>query len=236
LQNVAVVPNTETYARDDRELGDDGLPMAVLSRTAFQQLWIQWVSLPDLAYHMADAPDVVAECVALLNGIQRKEMEAARDAARQIPVYIVNFPDNITAPVIGGSNFQKYCVPMYDEMKAMLPDDTALAVHMDGDLLALRDAIAGAKFDALDSFSPLPDNDTSVAEAIRMWPDKKLMINFPSSVHLADEDEIFRQAEQILDEGGRTGRLWIQISENVPPGLWKKSYPKIVEAVQNFRL
>ncbi|MGI6705867.1 MAG: hypothetical protein ACOX6S_06275 [Clostridia bacterium] len=67
-----------------------------------------------------------------------------------------------------------------------------------------------------------------------MWPEKRLMLNFPSSVHLAEPDAIYSQARQILEEAGHTGRLWIQISENVPPGVWKRSFPQIVRAIQDF--
>lgn len=86
----------------------------------------------------------------------------------------------------------------------------------------------------LDSFSPPPDNDTRAAEAAAMWPEKRLMLNFPSSVHLAEPDAIYSQARQILEEAGHTGRLWIQISENVPPGVWRRSFPQIVRAIQDF--
>jgi hypothetical protein len=39
---------------------------------------------------------------------------------------------------------------------------------------------------------------------------------------------------EILSEAGHTGRLQIQISENVPPGVWRTSYPEIVRAIRNF--
>jgi hypothetical protein len=34
-----------------------------------------------------------------------------------------------------------------------------------------------------------------------------------------------------LEEGGRSGRLQIQISENMPPDAWRKSCPAIVRAI-----
>ena len=38
----------------------------------------------------------------------------------------------------------------------------------------------------------------------------------------------------IVHEAGRTRRLQIQISENVPSGVWRTSYPQIVKAIHNF--
>ena len=64
-----------------------------------------------------------------------------------------------------------------------------------------------------------------------MWPGMRLLLNFPSSVHLAEPAEIHRTAREILAQGGTPGRIWIQISENVPPGRWKVSYPEIFRAI-----
>jgi hypothetical protein len=235
LKNLDVNPCYEIYARDDAELGDDGIPMAVLSRTAFQQLWIRWVALPDLAAHMSEAPDAVNECVELLNAVSRKEIKIAADAAVEMPVYIVNFPDNITSPVIGVERFKNYCVPMYNDMAERLDGKSLVAVHMDGDLLPLCNEIAESGIGGVDSMSPPPDNDTSVAQALSVWPDKRLFVNFPSSVHLSEPDGIYAQAEKLLTEDNGSCRMWIQISENVPPGLWKRSFPQIVRAIKDNR-
>ena len=117
---------------------------------------------------------------------------------------------------------------MLDDVKILV------CVHMDGDLKPLWDAIGELRVGGLDSFSLPPDNNTSVAQVIDMWPDKRLFVNFPSSVHLESPERIYEVALQILSEGKRTGRLWIQISENIPPGVWRKSYPQIVKAIEEF--
>ena len=37
--------------------------------------------------------------------------------------------------------------------------------------------------------------------------------------------------EEMLAQAGHSGRLQIQISENVPPGRWRVSFPQIVAAI-----
>jgi hypothetical protein len=235
LKDTVVLEDLETYLRDQWELGDDGIPMVAVDRTPYQQLWVQWVSLLDLCLHMVDCPDLVEECVSILIDIQRRIFRVVWEAHKKVHLPFVNFPDNITAPVIGERNFRKYCVPLYNELADMLADDKVpVVVHMDGDLKPLWKAIGECRIMGLDSFSPPPDNDTSAAEAAAMWPEKRLMLNFPSSVHLAEPETIYNKAGQILEEAGHTGRLWIQISENVPPGVWKRSFPQIVRAIQDF--
>jgi len=233
LKNVNVHPNYDHYLRDLHELGEDGVPMVTLGITPFQQLWIEWVSLFDLSMHLADFPDVVEECVRLMNVILRKQFAIVRDACREIPIHFVNFPDNVTAPVIGDAKFRKYCVPLYNEMAEMLDDSIPVIIHMDGDLKSIYSAIGESKIGGIDSFSPPPDNDTSVAEALAMWPKMRILVNFPSSVHLSSAEQIYTQAINLMEEGGASGRMWIQISEDMPADAWKKSFPEIVRAINS---
>ncbi len=129
----------------------------------------------------------------------------------------VDFPDNITAPVIGRANFERWCVPCYREMAEMLAErDVPVFVHMDGYLEPLYDAIGGSGVRGLDSLSPPPDNDTGPGRAHAMWPEMRLFVNFPSSVHLKPAEQVYERACGLLEEAGGSGRLQIQISEDVP--------------------
>lgn len=231
FEDMIVCEDIEHFRRDERELGDDGLPHTSMMRTPYQQLWIQWVSLEDLCIHMADYPELIADVMALMG----KRMREIFEIVRRAPVPYIVFPDNITAPVIGERYFRQYTMPYYLELADMLSDrDMPIYVHMDGDLKPLWDAIGESGVRGMDSMSPPPDNDTSVGQAAAMWPEMRIGINFPSSIHLASAEVVRETADQILAEAGDTGRLQIQISENVPPGMWRKSYPAIVEAIREF--
>jgi len=231
LRDIVVLEDVDHFLRDRHELGEDGLPHVSIGRTPYQQLWVQWVSLEDLCLHLVDCPEILEECMSLMARNMRRIFEIVRRA----PVPYVVIGDNITAPAIGERYFRRYCVPLYDELADMLADrNVPVFVHMDGDLKPLWRAIGGSKVQGIDSLSPPPDNDTSVAQAVSMWPEMRLFVNFPSSVHLAPPGEVFEQAERILAEGGDSGRLQIQISENVPPGAWRRSFPEIVKAIEAF--
>jgi hypothetical protein len=233
LRDTAVVENVAQYLKDDREVGDDGLPMVAMDRTPFQQLWVQWVCLEELCLHLADYDPLLLQCIDELKRIHFDTYEIVYKAVKTYGIPFVDVPDNITAPAIGVKYFQQYCVPMYARLAEML-DDVPVFVHMDGDLQPLADAIAHSGVGGLDSFSPQPDNDTRVADAVAQWPGMRLFLNFPSSVHLGTPDEIYAAAMTILREGGHTGRLQIQISENVPPDTWRTSFPAIVQAIADF--
>jgi len=237
LRDTTVHKDTRQWQQVYKDLGDDGFPHTSIGRTPYQQLWVEWVSLEDLALHMVDYPELMEEVFDALFQVQRGIFRAAREAVDEVPVPYLNFGDNITAPMIGEKYFRKYCLTSYQELADMLSDcdrDVPIAVHMDGDLKPLWDAIGESPVRLLDSFSPAPENDTSVADAIRIWPEMRLCPNFPSSIHLAKPEVIYETAMDILEQGGRTGRLQIQISENMPPGAWKRSYPQIVRAIHDF--
>jgi len=231
LRDGIVRDNYETYRRVDAALGDDGLPLAAIERTPWQQLWVQWAGLDNLSWHVADCPERVEEAIALLTQRARRIFEIA---ARS-PAPFIDFPDNITAPAIGPERFCRHCVPLYDELAGMLAERGAkVFVHMDGEVRPLWDAIGESRVSGIDSFAPAPDNDTTVAAARRMWPEMRLWVNFPSSCHLRDYAGVRAVAERILEEDGRSGLLQIQISENVPKGIWRTSYPAIADAIDAY--
>ena len=229
LEDGVVVEDVEPFHRACAELGDQGLPLVAVERSPYQQLWVQWVGIQDLALHMVDCPERVESCIGALARQERRIMEIAAGS----PAEFVDFPDNITAPMIGLDNFRRYCVPLYRELAGML-DGRPVFVHMDGDLQALWPAIGDSGVGGVDSLSPPPDNDTSAGEVVARWPDMRVWVNYPSSVHLQPAQAIYDQAMEILQQAGHTGRLQIQISENVPPGGWRKSFPEIVRAIRDF--
>jgi len=149
-----------------------------------------------------------------------------------LDIDFVDFPDNITAPVIGERWFRQYCLPEYDELARMV--DVPVYVHMDGDLAPLYEAIGASKVSGLDSLSPPPDNNTSPGAALAMWPHMRVAVNFPSSVHLAPPERVYATTMDLLEQAGGSGRFQIQISENVPPSCWRRSFAQIVRAIHDF--
>ncbi len=229
LEDCVLLADYDRYHRDQADLGEDGTPLVSVERSPYQQLWVQWVGLDRLGYHFADYGDRVEHTIALLRQRARRTFELAAAS----PAPFIDFPDNITAPAIGPRRFREYCVPLYNELADLL-GDRPVFVHMDGDLKPLWPLIGASKVKGIDSLAPAPDNDTSVAQAVAMWPDKILFVNFPSSVHLKPADAVRAEAESILAAAGHTGRLQIQISENVPHSVWRTSLPAIADAIDAF--
>lgn len=231
LEDGLIREDYDQFHKDAADLGSEGTPLVAVERTPYQQLWVQWVGIDRLGYHFADYPDLVGHTIEILDRRARRIMEIAAAS----PAEFVDFPDNITAPTIGPRRFAEYCVPYYNALAELLAERGGLVfVHMDGDLKPLWRLVAESQVGGVDSFAPAPDNDTTVAEAVRLFPGKRLFVNFPSSQHLLPAEGVRARAEEILAAAGHTGRLQVQLSENVPPSTWRTSLPAIAAAVEAF--
>lgn len=235
FRDIRVVKDTSTIEKNINGIGEHGLPHVSVPRSPFQQLWVEWVSILDLGFHLVDTPGLVEECMDLMGKVFLQTAEIAFEAAQETEIPYVVIPDNITAPVIGEKLFRRYCVPYYRRTVDLMAErNIPVFVHMDGDLKPLWNAIGESGILGIDSLSPPPDNDTSVGDALSLWPEMRLLVNFPSSIHAFGPNAVYRQACEILEQGGRSGRLQIQISENIPAGAWEQSFPKIVRAIKEF--
>ncbi len=90
------------YFRDCAELGDNGIPKTEIERTPWQQLWIEWVGLKPLAYHLTDWPEHVEHTLDQLERRARQTFEIARRS----PAPFIVIVDNITASAIGPARFR----------------------------------------------------------------------------------------------------------------------------------
>jgi hypothetical protein len=235
IRDTEVIEDFDHYRKDEAELGDDGLAMAKLERTPWQQLWIRWTGLENLCVHVADFPDAVEECLSLWADVWRRIARVTVKAVESAGVQYVNAPDNITASVIGRTLFDRWCVPLYREAAGMLePYRLPLIGHFDGELGPLRESIAGCGVGGIDSFTPQPDTANRLGDCIDAWPGMRFFVNFPSSLHHFPPETVYAAAMELLEQGGHTGRLALQISEDIPPDRWQATFPAIVRAIDDF--
>jgi hypothetical protein len=104
------------------------------------------------------------------------------------PARFVVIEGNVITEVTGPERFEKYHIPYIEEACELL--------HNNG-------KYAGA---------------LSLSEARRLWPDKTIQINFPSSVHLAGPEAVQKAAAQILKEAAPGDRFIVGVSEDISEG------------------
>jgi len=124
---------------------------------------------------------------------------------------------NIEMSTVGKERFEKYYIPPIKEACDILASKGIVsALHLDGNNRMLVNPVAYIPVGVIESFTPPPDCDVTVEEGLKAWPGKTLMINFPSSLHLADADEIEAYALSILKQVKGSGRAMLGVIENVP--------------------
>lgn len=230
LQTSNCIKHEDYYFTNLKEVGDDGIVTACVERTPYQQMWILYVSLIELSYFSIDEEDLLNSCYQQIARLLSQQFEIMAECVRKLPIPLVEFPENLTAPCIGNEKFEKMCMPYYIKLKEMI-GDTMLGIHADGDIKNLSKLIGKSGIDFLESYSPPPDNDMPLNEAVEVWPNMAYFINFPSSVHLRPPEEVYEVARQIIHEC-KGKKFWIQSSESVPPGIWKSSYPALIKAIE----
>ena len=235
LRDTRVRADLEAFERKTARYGDNGVLLVyACHKVPYQQMWIHYMDIIDLLQFEDECPDLLQACMDEHARIMYEQMEIVSRCVRSYPVDAVEFPDNLVSSMVGPERYDRYCLPFYRRMLDILAGTgVPLGTHSDGNLRGIYDNIAKTGFGFLESFSPPPDNDTPVAEALRMWPDMRLFVNFPSSVHLCDEETIAETARDILCQ--LDGRGWIQVSESLPPNRWKEAFPVLIKAIEGFR-
>ena len=121
LRDMQVIKEPGIFTFADEYVGDDGLPHTDVVRTPFQQLWVEWVNIQDLAWHLVECEALMDEVVAVMTAVQRRIFEVTCETVAELAgtdaaIPYIDVPDNITAPAIGKTYFDAYCVPAYDEL------------------------------------------------------------------------------------------------------------------------
>lgn len=149
------------------------------------------------------------------------------------PFLHVNYGGNVVPEIIGAVNFDTYYVPHYNEAAEILHRKSKLiGCHLDANTKAIAEGIARSDLDYIEALTPSPDTDMSLKEARRLWPDKVLWLNFPSSLHLQTNAQIEKAAFNIIDEVASTRGILMGITEDMPSQRWRDSCLAIMAGLE----
>ncbi len=228
VRDTVYAPNPEAFLKVQQATGDAGIVLASVERPPFQKLWIQFAGLERVIVDLHEDPEPVERA---LKAMFEKQLEIFRLVADS-PAEFVWCPDNITGEVTGPPLFNRYMVPHYDALHQILhPKGKKLVSHMDGMMRRLIECVRKTPLDVMEAFTPPPDGDLSLREALEAWPDRTISINFPSSIHLATPKDIRDATLDLLDEAGDGRRFAIGVTENIPANVWEQSLGVIADTL-----
>jgi hypothetical protein len=231
INDAVYCPNYDSFQETDRSVGDAGFVMTSVERTPIQKLWIEYTGIKRLSIDLHENRDIVEN---MLNTILAKQRQMWEVVAN-LPAEYVWCPDNITGAVVGPPLFERYIVPYYQELATFMHTrGKRLVAHMDGMMHSLVDYVAKLDLDVIEAFTPPPDGNLSLAEARRAWKDKVIWINFPSSMHVAEPNQIREMTCKLLEQVAPGDRILFGVTENVPDRSWRQSLRAITEAMNEY--
>ena len=162
----------------------------------------------------------------------RREIELAADG----PGYYVEVLENFTAETLGPKRFEEFLLPVYNECFAVLHQaGKIVGTHFDGKTASCKDLIAGAPMDLIESLTPPPEGDQTLAEARAAWPEKLFWSNINVGLYQLPAAELKRVILERVGEGAPDGRrLAFEVSEHLPAN-WRDSMPLVLEALETTR-
>jgi hypothetical protein len=221
-------PAYDDYLTAERWMGEDVILRGGVGSSPLHRIMIHWMGVETFAVEWMERRDEVLK----LEAAWRSAQEPAYEILANSPITHANFGGNESPEVMGPERYREFCVPLYrDCAEVFHAQGKLLGSHLDANNRAWADAVASSGLDYVEAFTPSPDTDLTLAEALDAWPDKVLWINFPSSIHLARVEEIRRVAREIVDLGMQTSRVIIGITENIPPDRWQESLLTISEVI-----
>jgi len=180
VENIHYAPYYFAVEDQVKHLGNDGIVVSDLPYEPMERLLLDWVDWKRFYIDLVRNPAIIDEIVELL---EKKYEQELFPLAANSPSEVIRYGGNIDSILVSPPMFQKYYLPSYSKFAEILhAKGKILSVHMDGRLRDLAQGIAKSKVDIVEAFTPPPMGDLTIGNALSLWNDKIIWINFPSAI------------------------------------------------------
>jgi len=209
------------------------VPVPRLGRTPLQAILVDYAGIAGFSLHLVEYPEELHELYEALRANFRQQIEiVARGPGRYI-----NILENLTLDTIGPRRFERFLLPVYEETFGMLHEAGKLVgCHYDGQIRVAKDVVARSPVDLIESLTPPPEGDFTLAEARAAWPNKLLWANVNLGCYELAADDLQQEMWRRARDGAPDGRrLAFEVSEDVPT-RWRESMPVVLAALNHIEL
>ncbi len=231
IRDTEYSPNYDAFTKAVESIDDNGVVMARTERVPIQRLWIEYTGIERLSIDLNENLSVV-------EGIMEAMLDRSHETWNIIadsPAQFIWCPDNITGEMTGPSLFDKYCILYYNEIVDLMHGEgKRVLCHMDGMMKWLVDNVRKTDLDVIEAFTPPPDGNLPLAEARQAWQGKVVSINFPSSVHIFDPEDIRDMTIGLLQEAAPGNGFIIGVTENIPKSVGVRSLSVIADTINEY--
>lgn len=219
-EHLKVVETPQVLEADMARLGDEALILPLIGvegKTAFQSLVERWVGTENLVYALYDEPEVVEECLAVM---QARDEESVRLAVNSPADGFIFWEDSSTTNV-SPSMFEKYTMPSINRWGEIIHQSGKLLIHHAcGYIRDLLPLMAEMNIDAIESITPLPTGNVTMQQANQLLPEHIALIGGIDPVRLLNDtpEEVFAEARRLLHDL-RNRRFVLANADSCPPGV-----------------
>ena len=229
IKDSVVEPAYDAAAKLVEDLGDDFVVRDCLPLEPLQTFVSGlYIGMEDFCMQWMDNQDEILKLYDAQVDLARKIYPIVADG----PLEFSNYGGNVVPQIIGVENFRKYYIDNYNEAAEILHKKGKLiGTHLDGENTPIMDAVAETDLDYIEAYDP--GMSPSVAEARKVWPDKTLWLNWPSSWHLKSLQEVYDGTLQMIEEAAPGNNFIIGITEDVPENRWRENFTTIMKAIDD---
>jgi nitrogen regulatory protein PII-like uncharacterized protein len=233
VEQAEITPAHESYLACEAGLPPYAVAIPVVGRTPLQTILVDYAGLEKFGWHLFEYEEEVRRLYdALLDNFRCIVEITATGPGR----YVSNL-ENFTAETLGPRRYEEFLLPVYEECFAMLHEaDKIVGCHYDGRTVSCREQIARAPIDLIESLTPPPEGDQTLAEARAAWPDKLLWSNINVACYELPPEQLKALVLGRVEEAALDGRkLAFEVSEQYPAN-WRESVPVVLEALKETRV
>ncbi len=182
IENINYKPYYYPVEDQIERLGNDGIVVTTMPYEPMQRLLVEWVGSRIFVDLLKNREQVEEVYYALEKKYEEELFPIVADSPSEVILYLGNIDSVLVNPTL----FEKYYLPTYEKCSNILHSKGKLLnVHMDGKLRSISQLISKAKIDIIEAFTPPPVGDYQIDEALSLWKDKIIWINFPSAISTA---------------------------------------------------
>lgn len=228
VKNAEIRPDPDACRRLEKATAPWGLVLPTVGRTPLQSILVDGAGLEQFAYHLFELEEEVLELYdALLENFRKIVAITAEGPGRYIACV-----ENFTAETMGPDRYERFLLPVYEECFPMLHQaGKVVGTHYDGRLDSVKDVVAKAPIDVIESLTEPPEGDMSLAECRAAWPGKRLWSNINVAKFDLPPEQLKADIQRGVSEAAPDGRgLAFEVSEDLPKN-WQQGIPAVLDAL-----
>ncbi|MHB9131761.1 MAG: uroporphyrinogen decarboxylase family protein [Armatimonadota bacterium] len=214
LQARSYVPDFNTFRQHDAQYLGQCLARPATVHAPMHEVIYDLLGIENFCMEWVDNRERVLRLIELMT----IDVDARVQLMADSPTHLCVIDGNTEVSIMGIDRYREYYLPhIHRSCERLHAVGKYAGAHLDGNNLLLADEVAQTSLDFIESFTPPPDCNLPLTEARHKWPEKTLLVNFPSSLHHGGPDAVRHDARELLREGVGDGRHFVMgVIEDVP--------------------